>query len=1159
MSSDDLAVQQYSELDEITHTLELPDAYMGELNNSVKDRYTYDPTTNTVKYEPVNYNTGLLKIFDEILTNASDNLQREDSNITQISVDINKDFVSIFNDGKTIPILTNEKGVYIPEMVFTHFRSGSNFRKKNKTTGGKNGLGAKLSAVFSSKFIIDIKQGKLTYHQEVSNNCRTIKPHIIKGNEKRNISDIPPNEQSIRITFYPDFAHLKIKDKQISTDNMKVLFKRCHDLSHLPLEIKLNDVILPRLTWEDYVKTFNISENLFTYVSDRWKIAFGVSNDKYRQISYVNNITTYDGGEHVKYILEQLWRYVIEQDEEVSNVKNSTFKQHISLIVYSIIADPSFDSQAKDKLTTKCTEFGSSCMIPISTLNAFVENTNIIDVIKPVKSTKSTTTKPRRGKITNVEKLVEANKAGTSEGYKCTLFLCEGLSAKNMCDAGIGILGHNYFGCYPLRGKVLNTRNANENKYLANREISDVKNIIGLTDGMEYTPEDIKKLRYGKVVCVKDADSDGADIMGLIINFFDTKFRSLLLCPGFFSEFISPMIKVVYNPNDPRKRKVIPFYNEVEYKRFMEEHPAQSNAVKRFSVEFIKGLATNESVDVKDYFEHYEDNCIQVHFGKKYELWLDMAFNDRKADLRKEWLTTITPDTHLPRKKGTPIDIVDFINNDLVLYGYDACVRSIPSVIDGLKPSQRKIIYTLFKMGNKGFNKMKVFQLGGLVAKTANYHHGDQSLNQTIIAMAQTFTGSGNNVPLLRPFGAFGSRTEFGEDAGAPRYISCSLNQITRLIFPAVDDDLNTLREEDNQLVEPFYYVPIIPTILINGAKGIGTGWSTEIPSFSPKDVISHVKALIQSKTPKPHIHSYYENFIGKIEELPNDNGWIYYGKLEQVNDRVWWVRELPIRYTTSKFIDRLNYLTALNDVVGNSKAAQAKKEEIEKRGKSLKVDWNPAPPIQSFENHCAVEKIGFKITFAEPVSETTLIAALRLSLTIKSSNMTAFDSCNQIRKYSTIRDIVDEWYDVRYDQYVRRKEKIINEMEFELHMISNKYRFIDENIKKVIDVKNMKKVDIVKMLDERGYDRMTDKYKANEVKRFDVEISADDDENEEEVSPASFDYLLNMKIYNLTKEKYEELKRKFDELNQQLEDYRKLTVEDIWLGELNQLEKALS
>ena len=1113
----------YSELDEISHTIECPDVYMGALKNVTKDLYTFDG--KNVKMENVNYNTGLLKIFDEILTNASDNLQRKNSGIQNIMVNIGNDEISVYNDGKTIPIEKNENGIWIPELIFTHFRSGSNFRKRNKTTGGKNGIGSKLTSVFSKQFEINIINNGKHYYQKVENNCRKVNPPVI--------SNMNNSEESITITFKPDFDLLRCS---LTIYNKKVLYKRVHDLTYLPINIYLNDELLPKLTWDEYVNSFSISKKLFTHTQDRWKIAFGVTNDKFRSISYVNNISTYDGGEHVKYIIDQIYNFI----KPKCDVPKTTLRSKLVIIVSAIIDDPSFTSQAKEKLSTPPEEFGSKCIIPNQLLTKFLEYSNILELLKPKQ--KVVKTKVKKGKLTNVEKLVEANKAGTSEGWKCTLFLCEGLSAKTMCDAGIGILGHDYFGCYPLRGKVLNARSASDNKYFNNRELNDIKEIIGLQDGVKY--DSVKGLRYGKIVCVKDADADGAAIMGLVINFFESKFPSLLKLDGFFSEFISPMIKVIYNPNDKNKRKVIPFYNEVEYREFINSVSGNKEQItdnsKRFSVEFIKGLATNEDSDIKEYFTNYNDNKIEIKFDNNYDSWLDMAFNTKRANDRKVWLTTITPDTCLPRKKNIPISVIDFVKSDLVLFSYDNCVRSIPSCIDGLKPSQRKILYTLFKMGNKGFDKMKVFQLGGLVAKKANYHHGDQSMNSTIIGMAQNYPGCGNNIPLLKPSGQFGSRVENGEDAGAPRYISCSLDKVTRLIFPQIDDSLMNVKEEDNQKVEPFYYVPIIPMILVNGARGIGTGWSTDIPSFNPIEIINYVKSMILLDKPS-HIHSYYKDFVGKITE--DKDRWNYHGIVKKINNYTFNITELPIRYSTSKFISRLNFLVELGnlDSISNAKTREQKQDELMKTAKNNMVYWTPNNIIESFENRSTVEKINFMITFKDKVTIENVIDTLGLVQSIKNTNFTAFDAENMIKRFNNITEIIDEWYNVRYSIYELRLKKIIDDIEYNLKVISNKCKFIEENITKVIDIKNKPKSEIVSILETRNYDK----------------LSINEKDSNDDVK--SYDYLLNMKIYSLTKEKYEQLKRKLEEMQSKLEEYKNLSVEEVWIEDLDTLKNTLT
>ena len=1274
-----------SELDDIEATIKNPDIYMGELNNVSKRMYTFDG--KNVNIEAVQYNTGLLKIFDEILTNAADNLERQGSGIKNISVNITDDSISVYNDGKTIPIEKyNNTEIWIPELIFTHFRAGSNFKGKNKTTGGKNGIGSKLTCVYSTEFEIEIVNNGKYYSQLVQNNCRKINPPTIQSVSPKS------SEEYIMITFKPDFKLLKCGPK-ISSDNKKVLYKRVHDLTHLPLTINLNDKQLPRLSWSQYVNQLVIKDNsnssaststttaakgkkatkasltpssslsnplLFTYETNRWKVAFGLSScDKLKQISYVNNICTYDGGEHVKYIINQIFEYIKSKCPDIlsassssssasskSNASSTSFtslssyknilKSNLFVVVSAIICDPMFKSQSKETLTTKPNAFGSTCIIPNQILQNFVNDSNIISIIlSSVNSKTKIKTKIHKGKITSIDKLVEANKAGTAEGTKCTLFLCEGNSAKTMCDKGIGILGHDYYGCYPLRGKVLNALNSGENKYDANKELTDVKNIIGLEDGKEYTS--VKGLRYGKVVCVKDADADGSSIMGLIINFFQTKFPSLLQIDGFFSEFISPMIKVVYNPIDTRKRKVIPFYNEVEYKEFIKNiSQSQDKAAKKFSVEFIKGLATNVDEDVREYFTHYSDNVIKINFDDNYDEWIDMAFNKKRANDRKIWLTTITPNTFLPRHKGKPITAIDFIRSDLVLFSYEDCERSIPSVIDGLKPTQRKIMYALFKMGNRGFNKMKVFQLGGLVANRANYHHGESSMNETIIRMAQNYPTCGNNIPLLKAFGQFGSRVENGDDAGAPRYIACALDKIARMIFPSIDDSLMTLKEEDNKLVEPYYYAPIIPMILVNGAKGIGTGWSTDIPSFNPFEIIDFVKAKIldldeemeeqnsneqncndetgtdneqngnervnstrsisgarrksasstsstttntkassivqSSMFPSPfkhfRINSFYKDFIGKIVEVKNE--WKYYGVIEKLSGNTFRVSELPIRYSTSKFISRLNYLAELGelDSIRSAKSKTEKLDELNKKAKSQHVEWKPTEIIETFENRSTVEHPNFIIIFRNDITVQQAIEVLKLYTSIKSTNMVAFDSNIMIQKYSNIYDIVNEWYNVRYTTYELRLKKIIEDIKFQLKLISNKYRFIDENIKKIIDVKNIPKIQIVKTLEERKYDKMPNKgNKSNILKSSndsEEDMSIDADENDDETNnpikeeELSFDYLLNMKIYTLTKEKYEELKNKEKDLQLKLQEYENTCVEELWVNELDELKNAL-
>ena len=235
---------------------------------------------------------------------------------------------------------------------------------------------------------------------------------------------------------------------------------------------------------------------------------------------------------------------------------------------------------------------------------------------------------------------------------------------------------------------------------------------------------------------------------------------------------------------------------------------------------------------------------------------IDMAFNKKKADDRKEWLRRFQPGTYMDhRVKEIPIP--DFINKELILFSMADNARSIPSSVDGLKPGQRKILFSCFKRNLR--SEIKVAQLAGYVSEHSAYHHGEQSLCSTIVGMAQNFVGS-NNLPLLDPIGQFGTRLQGGKDAASPRYIFTNLPSLARTIFHPSDDPLLTYLNDDGQNIEPEWYLPILPLLLVNGGDGIGTGWSTSIPNYNPRDVVHNLKRLMRNEELEP-IHPWYRGF----------------------------------------------------------------------------------------------------------------------------------------------------------------------------------------------------------------------------------------------------------------------------------------------------------
>jgi DNA topoisomerase-2 len=264
------------------------------------------------------------------------------------------------------------------------------------------------------------------------------------------------------------------------------------------------------------------------------------------------------------------------------------------------------------------------------------------------------------------------------------------------------------------------------------------------------------------------------------------------------------------------------FYNDGEYNLWK-----QQNDTKGWHIKYYKGLGTSTSKEFKEYFAHKKIVYFN-HEGTSSDNVIDMVFNKKRSEERKDWLSGYDRNSYLDTN-NTSVSYTDFINKELIHFSKYDCERSIPNLMDGLKISLRKILYSAFKKNLT--SEIKVAQFSGYVSEQSGYHHGEASLNAAIVGMAQDFVGS-NNINLLLPNGQFGTRLQGGKDSASERYIFTQLSPLTRLIYRKEDDPILEYLEDDGFPVEPRFYVPIIPMILVNGGKGIGTGFSTDILSY---------------------------------------------------------------------------------------------------------------------------------------------------------------------------------------------------------------------------------------------------------------------------------------------------------------------------------------
>jgi len=907
--------QIYQKKTQLEHILLRPDTYVGSIEHQFQEMYVFDPKSEEIVHRKIDYVPALYKIFDEILVNAADNSNRDPKGMDLIDVTIDQaaGSISVMNNGKGVPVVIHkEHKCYIPELIFGHLLTGDNYDdNEKKTTGGRNGYGAKLTNVFSKKFMIETadKSVKKRFTQIFEDNMAT------KGKPK--IADYDGKEFT-RVTFWPDLA--KFGMDKLDDDIVGLMMKRTYDIAgstKKSVNVKLNGKTLGVHTFEDYCGLYTGKEEgsappMYERVNDRWEIAVGVSDGGFQQVSFTNSICTIKGGTHVNYITDQIVEHLLKVVKSKNRggieIKPQHVKNHLWIFVNTLIENPAFDSQTKDSLTTKQSKFGSTCDISEKLIKQVLK-CGIVDTILDWAKAKQRVDEGKKLKggtknqtrVLGIPKLEDANDAGTKNSEDCTLILTEGDSAKALAMAGVAIVGRDKFGVFPLKGKLLNVRDANFKQVTGNAEIQNLLKIMGLDTRQSY--DNVKKLRYGSIMIMTDQDHDGSHIKGLLLNLVSHWWPSLLQLDGFMKQFVTPIVKV-WKPGkkDSERKDERCFFTMVEY----EQWKRRTQNGKGWHSKYYKGLGTSTAKEAKEYFKDIENHEMGFKWkDKEDDQSLDLAFNKKRADDRKEWINNYVEGSHVDHSKNK-VSYFDFVHKELVAYAKYDTSRSVPSVVDGFKTSQRKVLFSAFK---KKLNKdIKVAQFVGYVSEKSAYHHGETSLENTIVNLAQDFVGS-NNLNMLFPSGQFGTRAMGGKDHAAARYIYTRLMPTTRLMFHPDDDPVLDYLEEEGQSIEPQWYCPILPTVLVNGADGIGTGWSTQVPNYNPRDIIRNMQRMLRGES-MDEMSPWYKNFKGSMTPNEKEPGkFDMTGCIEKVSDTTLAITELPIRTWTQSYKEFLEEL----------------------------------------------------------------------------------------------------------------------------------------------------------------------------------------------------------------------------------------------------------
>jgi DNA topoisomerase-2 len=733
-----------------------------------------------------------------------------------------------------------------------------------------------------------------------------------------------------------------------------------------------------------------------------------------------------------------------------------------------------------------------------------------------------------------VPKLDDANLAGTKDSAECTLILTEGDSAKYMAIAGLSVIGRDRYGVFPLRGKILNVKDATMQKISDNNEITAIKKILGLEQNKKY--KNISDLRYGSIMIMTDQDHDGSHIKGLIFNIFQSMWHELYEISGFLTSMLTPIIKATNS-----KKEVIEFYNMSDYEKWSETINAKNGGWK---IKYYKGLGTSDDKEAKEYFKNMKK--VTYMYDDKADEVIDLAFNKKRADDRKLWLQNYDKDNVLDYSKLN-VDYKSFVDKDLIHFSNRDLQRSINHICDGLKESTRKIIYSCFKK-KLYTNEIKVAQLSGYVSEVSAYHHGENSLQQAIVGMAQIYVGT-NNINLLSPNGQFGSRCQGGQDASSARYIFTLLSKLTRLIFKEEDNAILNYQNDDGQQIEPEYYVPIIPMILVNGGIGIGTGYSTNIPQYNPSDIINICKIICNAiKLSDVTLNSledietiyntinileineitpYYLGFKGSIVKAEK-NSYISRGIYRWIDDATVEITELPIGTWTEDYKDFLENMITNN--LNN---------------------------LKYIENHYTAKNVKFILHFNTNVrqnieSNFDVLFKLQSSKNLSINNIHLFNKNGAIQKYETAVEIIKEWAETRILKYFERKNYQLKNLEKEAKILNNKMRFILDVIDGNIKIMNKKLTEVTLRLIELKYTPITDEVEETE--------STERDEPSEnidvEINHKHYNYLLKMPISQLTYDRKVILEKEYNELDEKLRNLRNTNIEDLWLSDLTELEK---
>lgn len=1131
LSDADLA-KQYIRLSQRDHILLRPDTYIGSVEQVEGSTWVVREDSLALERRAVLYSRGFLKIFDEILVNAMD---QQFAGAVEIAVDVDQasGIITVSNDGRGIPVQMHEDyKEWVPTFVFGELLTGSNFddHAGPRFVGGRNGVGAKATNVFSEWFeveIVDVLRGR-SFKQRWSQNMGSVsEPEVV------DVSGVTVGK--VRVRFLPDFARFGMTGIDDST--FELLRSRVIDAAACTrsgVDVKFNGVEVGVRSFRDYadlvigaghdadVTTAEVVDNNGTV---RLEVAVGISGSSgFQAIGFVNGIRCHEGShiDHtVKQLVEETMSQIGKKKTEALKIQPRFVKEHIFLVVKVLVENPSFESQSKEKLQTPASKFGFEANLPQKFLKKAVVQSGLAKIVEKYAAFKdkagSKRTLERKLEGALPAKLEDAVHAGM-EGHDCTLILTEGDSAKAMALGALesfqGGRGRDNFGIFPLRGKIMNVRAATMGAVAKSAELQQLMKVIGLKPGKEYDSVAAPSLRYQKIMVFADQDPDGDHITGLIINIFAELWPSILRAePKFFVKFGTPLVKVTNYPAGTE------FFSMQEW-----EHWAALQTGEQPVPKYYKGLGTSTDSEAAEYFQNLARHTVKLEWrGADDARALELAFSPHNASERKTWLLDKYDSTAFFDYAQDTATHRDFFDRSFIHFSMYDCQRNIPHLMDGFKPSQRKAI---FAARRRPRSEMKVAAFAAFAMQATKYHHGETSMMEAVVRLAQNHVGT-NNVNYLSPIGQFGSRLHDRSEHAQARYIGVRLEEITNKIFRPEDDAILNYEMDELTPVEPRHFLPVLPSVLLNGASGIGTGWSTDTLCYHPEELAEAMRQVVSGNITPQVLMPWFDRFAGEIYRDSGTGKFLSAGRWSIGMSQKTRVRtpdsveitELPVGTWTDPYKEWLLENKALQGIVKSIDSSRTGKGAVH-----LVLHCEPTKLRDFLKKNSRGDKLG---------------RALGLVKGLK-SQMWLWNASDKLEFFEDTDAVIRSFYTQRLPMYEKRLGHLIQAAEREVFELRQKQEFI----RHVID-------GTLKLSPPPSRRELE-----AELQRLGLEQLSSHAQDSTASEP-SYDYLLNLKFMSLTKENEKELHVKLGRKQAELEALRQDTADKCWLRDLDDFSEA--